>query len=147
MIFAGKQLEDGRTLSATLSGQGYRTVGIVANPVLNAFHGFDEGYESYDLLQSKEDDTDPLHIGSWTTGVVVEKALRWLREERDERPFLLYLHLMDPHFPYEPSDPDAFDWRGSVAAEKRARWDARLAAAGRGPKNDCLLYTSAAADE
>jgi len=132
-------VQNGNTLSATLSGEGYRTIGIVANPVLNAFQGFTEGYESYDLLQSKEDDTDPLHIGSWTAEVVMEKALRWLREERDERPFLLYLHLMDPHFPYEPDDPDAFDWRSSGTPAKRERWDERLAAAGRGPISDIEL--------
>jgi len=134
-------VRDGRALSSTLSEKGYRTIGIVANPVLNDFQGFTGGYESYDLIQGKEDDTDPLHIGSWTTGVVVEKALRWLREERDERPFLLYLHLMDPHHPYEPDSPDAFDWRAAKTPERRASYDARFALTERGPINDQEFHT------
>jgi arylsulfatase A-like enzyme len=129
-------MRDGQTLCKALSAQGYRTVGIVANPVLNDLQGFDAGYESYDLIQGKDDDTDPLHIGSWTTGVVVEKALRWLREERDERPFFLYLHLMDPHFPYEPDDLEAFDWRDGETPLRRNQYDALLRGAARGPITD-----------
>ena len=129
-------VRDGQTMSKALSAQGYRTIGIVANPVLNELQGFDAGYESYDLIQGEDDDTDPLHIGSWTTGIVVEKALRWLREERDERPFFLYLHLMDPHFPYEPDDIEAFNWRAGETALRRGAYDARLREAERGPITD-----------
>jgi len=134
-------VRDGHALSSALSEEGYRTIGIVANPVLNDLQGFTEGYESYDILQGEDDDTDPLHIGSWTAGVVVDKALRWLQEERDERPFLLYLHLMDPHFPYEPDDPDAFDWRAAKTPEKRASYNARLASTNRPPINDREFHT------
>lgn len=121
---------DGEALGSTLSRAGYRTIGIVANPVLNELQGFTEGYESYDLIQGREDATDPLHIGSWTAQLVVKKALRWLRVERDDEPFLLYLHLMDPHHPYEPDEIDAFDWSDAATPARRALYNERLASAG-----------------
>jgi arylsulfatase A-like enzyme len=136
-VGGGKALDAGNPLlSSTLAGEGYRTVGIVANPVLNKLQGFTDGYESYDLILGKQDMSDPLHPGSWTTQLVVEKALRWLREERDERPFMLYLHLMDPHFPYEPDQPEAFDWGASSTPARRKRYDDALDSKGESPVND-----------
>ena len=41
-----------RLLSQVLEGVGYRTIGIVANPILNSLQGFDVGYEQYDLTVS-----------------------------------------------------------------------------------------------
>ena len=136
-VVDGKALDDEATpLSATLTREGYRTIGIVANPVLNKLQGFTSGYESYDLILGKQDMSDPLHPGSWTTPFVVKKALRWLKEERDERPFMLYLHLMDPHFPYEPDEPDAFDWRGARSKKRRQGYDEALALTNEAPLND-----------
>ncbi len=136
-VGGGKALDgESGLLSSTLAGQGYRTVGIVANPVLNKLQGFIDGYESYDLILGKQDMTDPLHPGSWTAQLVVEKALRWLREERDDRPFMLYLHLMDPHFPYEPDQPEAFDWSASSSAARRQRYDEVLGSKGEPPIKD-----------
>jgi arylsulfatase A-like enzyme len=113
-------------LSSALSAEGYRTVAVVANPVLNELQGFIGGYESYDLIDGRQDMSDPLHPGSWTAPFVIEKALTWLRNERDERPFMLYLHLMDPHFPYEPDRLEAFDWRSSRSKERRKAYDDAL---------------------
>lgn len=136
-VVEGKALDDeAMPLSATLTKEGYRTIGIVANPVLNKLQGFTRGYESYDLILGKQDMSDPLHPGSWTTPFVVEKALRWLEDERDERPFMLYLHLMDPHFPYEPDDPDAFDWRAARSEERKRGYDEALALTNEEPLND-----------
>jgi arylsulfatase A-like enzyme len=113
-------------LSSALSAEGYRTVAIVANPVLNELQGFVSGYESYDLIDGRQDMSDPLHPGSWTAPFVIEKALTWLRNERDERPFMLYLHLMDPHYPYEPDRLDAFDGQSSRSKKRRKAYDDAL---------------------
>jgi len=43
---------------------------------------------------------------------------------------------MDPHFPYEPDNPDAFDWRAAKTPERRASYDARLASTERAPISD-----------
>lgn len=136
-VGGGKALDDESSLlSSTLASEGYRTIGIVANPILNKLQGFTEGYESYDLILGKQDMSDPLHPGSWTAQLVVEKALRWLRDERDERPFMLYLHLMDPHFPYEPDRPEAFDWSASSSAARRQRYDDVLGSKNEAPISD-----------
>ena len=43
---SGKTItENQRLLSQVLQAAGYRTIGIVANPVLNSLQGFDVGYE------------------------------------------------------------------------------------------------------
>jgi arylsulfatase A-like enzyme len=80
------------TLPERLRAAGYQTVAAVENPVLSEELHFDQGYEVY--------------LGSWEESSwkpADRLAVSWLRTQRDpERPFYLYLHLIDPHAPYEP---------------------------------------------
>jgi arylsulfatase A-like enzyme len=124
----GKTLSDSqRLLSQVLQGAGYRTVGIVANPVLNSLQGFDVGYEQYDLTEGDYETALTERRWGWPGSVVVDKGIRWMREFRDERPFMLYLHLMDPHFPYAPVEGVPFMWEEGMSSERRARFEAKLA--------------------
>jgi arylsulfatase A-like enzyme len=125
----GKTLADSqRLLSQVLQGAGYRTIGIVANPVLNSLQGFDVGYEQYDLTVGDYETPLTERRWGWQGSVVVDKGIRWMREFRDERPFMLYLHLMDPHFPYAPVEGVPFMWEEDMSSERRARFEAKLAA-------------------
>ncbi len=99
---------------------GYATGGIVANPILTRELGFARGFDHYD--EGLSDDLVSSHPRStlaFTLSAlglrqpreifpraeeVVERALSWLRGVVD-RPFFLYLHLMDPHDPYAPPPP------------------------------------------
>ena len=125
----GKTLADSqRLLSQVLQGAGYRTIGIVANPVLNSLQGFDVEYEQYDLTVGDYETPLTERRWGWQGSVVVDKGIRWMREFRDERPFMLYLHLMDPHFPYAPVEGVPFMWEEDMSSERRARFEAKLAA-------------------
>jgi len=79
------------TLAEALAAEGYRTAAFVANAVYLAPKlGFGRGFEVY---QAERLGADALN----------EPILRWL-EERDSRPFFLFVNYMDAHRPYA-ADP------------------------------------------
>jgi arylsulfatase A-like enzyme len=66
--------------------------------------------------------------GSWAAPTI-DAAVGWLRRHRNEA-FFLWVHLIDPHFPYDPpppydrsfGDPDE-DYTGLLAALRRGELD------------------------
>lgn len=79
-----------QTFAEVLRDAGYATAAFVANRWLGPGYGFDQGFEHYDA------DISPDRIGA-----VFARADLWLDGRDPERPFLLYLHLMEPHGPYD----------------------------------------------
>jgi len=119
--------ENQRLLSQVLQAVGYHTIGIVANPVLNSLQGFDVGYESYQLTEGSYTTAAGKKRWGWQGSVVVDKGIHWMRSREDDSPFMLYLHLMDPHFPYQPIDGVPENWDVGGLPERRAGYEAALA--------------------
>ena len=93
------------TLAAELNRHGYATGGFVSSYMLRSGTGIDRGFEVYDdgvgfetgrlLGKIQRAGTDTLAATS-----------EWLASVADE-PFFLFLHLYEPHAPYEPPPPFA----------------------------------------
>jgi arylsulfatase A-like enzyme/cytochrome c-type biogenesis protein CcmH/NrfG len=94
---------------AILKANGYHTAAFVGSIVLDPSQGLgvglDRGFDFYDggfhLPAPGED-----HYTSTDrrATVVVERALAWL-SKRPSGPFFIWVHLYDPHYPYEPPEP------------------------------------------
>ncbi|MEO8504745.1 MAG: sulfatase [Acidobacteriota bacterium] len=82
------------TLAERFARLGYRTGGFYGNPALHAGIGFARGFETF-YCPPVVLDSLRLHADS-----VTPRAEAWLRAAQDD-PFFLYLHLIDPHDPYE----------------------------------------------
>ena len=92
--FAPTGLAGGATTTAeVLRGAGFYNLGVYHNIYVNPAFGLSQGFDEY---VSREERADAL----------VAEALARLRRYRDERRLFLYLHLFDPHNPYEPSAED-----------------------------------------
>lgn len=92
--------------------QGYDTAGFVSAFVLHRTFGLSRGFAMYDDGPAGDAALDQTFHGVGRADERVDKALRWLSRER-RQPFFLWLHLYDPHAPYEP--PEGF----------RARYEGR----------------------
>ncbi|MBN1826194.1 MAG: sulfatase [Candidatus Eisenbacteria bacterium] len=80
-------------LAPLFSGAGYATYGVVSTGLFREESGFTRGFENF------TEKSDPLQ-GAATT---VDRAIEFLREGAEGgRPFFLWVHLFDPHFPYGP---------------------------------------------
>ena len=87
------------TLAEAFSRAGYSTRAVVANPILDAEHfGFGRGFRSYRNLAR---DYAGLAVNAVPADarLITDDVAGWLPAVRD-RPFFLYLHSLDLHYPY-----------------------------------------------
>ncbi len=103
------------TMAVALHQAGYRTHGIVSNPYLALRYGFGDGFDTYENVTIESEaflafsNTTALRLVQWAwPGAVIgdrgetvsQRAVDWLNEVATDRPFLLWLHYIDPHPPY-----------------------------------------------
>lgn len=98
--------DDVPTLATALRSAGYRTAAFVGAYVLNRRFGLARDFDTYDDAVSRDwqraDRLDAERPG----GAVVDAALAWLEAgAAASSPFLLWVHLYDPHAPYAPPEP------------------------------------------
>jgi len=94
---------------AILKAHGYHTAAFVGSIVLDPFQGlaigFDRGFDTYDAgFHMTRPGEDHYSATDRRGGVVVAHALAWL-SKHPPSPFFMWVHLYDPHFPYEAPDP------------------------------------------
>jgi len=100
-----------------LRQHGYRTAAFVGSQILDpksvAASGFDRGFEVYDAgFHSRAPGEDRYQSVERRAGVVVAHAVAWLNRSRHD-PFFLWVHLYDPHDPYDPPAPFNAKYRDS----------------------------------
>lgn len=101
---AGFSLDSSRpTLAKMLQERGWQTAAFVGAAVLAKATGLNQGFQTYD---DKMDDPD---LGSESpqlrAGRVIDRALEWLDKQSQQSPFFLWVHVYDPHAPYEAPPP------------------------------------------
>ena len=98
------------TLATSLKSAGYRTAAFVGAYVLDRRFGLARGFDTYDdRVPRPAEATDTLEA-SRPGAAVVDAAIAWL-DAVPAGPFLLWVHLYDPHAPYAPPEP----WRARFA--------------------------------
>ena len=94
------------TFVEVLRARGWDTALWSNNPNITPPRGFGQGagyFRDYFHDPARTPDHDPGKIHRMLPDVE-----RWLQSERDpDRPFCAYVHVMDPHFPYEAPAPFA----------------------------------------
>jgi len=87
------------TLAEQLAAYGYDTAGFVSNAHLKASNGFGQGFAHFDDTSGMYGETEAGRERS--ADDVIDPALAWLPGAKP--PFFLWIHVMDPHHPYEPA--------------------------------------------
>jgi tetratricopeptide (TPR) repeat protein len=92
-----------RTLAEELRERGYATGAAVSSYVLRSETGIDDGFEFY------EDSIAVATAGAMSEHQrpgreTLKHAQAWILGHR-EKPFFFFLHLYEPHAPYEPPEP------------------------------------------
>jgi arylsulfatase A-like enzyme len=86
-----------QTIAELLQAEGYRTGAFVAVNLLGKGSGALQGFEHSAAPETQLE---------WPAVEVVARATQWLDTLPTDAPFFLWLHLFDPHQPYDP--PGAF---------------------------------------
>jgi arylsulfatase A-like enzyme/Tfp pilus assembly protein PilF len=87
-------------LPQTLAEHGYRTAGFVASFVLNRRFGLERGFDHFDDDLSRTPGGADSLYRQRSGAEIVDAACGWLRQP-GKPPFFCWVHLYDPHIPYD----------------------------------------------
>src|SRR5215467_7710388 len=113
--FTGQPLDPRfQSIAQAFQRNGYATGAVVSSFALDRSWGLSRGFDSYDDAFSQKSYTDPeLGLVERRANESVDHAITWLKKN-NRKPFFLWLHLYDPHRPYDPPEPLATEYRGRL---------------------------------
>jgi arylsulfatase A-like enzyme len=95
------------TLAERMAGSGWQTAAVVANPNASAAFGLDRGFGEFVLMPPERRESADVHA----------EVVHWLDRRDASVPFLLYVHTVDPHLPYDP--PASYRERFAAGVDRR----------------------------
>ncbi len=119
--FTGQPLaQQFRTVSQAFQQAGYATGAVVSAFVLDRSWGLARGFDFYDDAFSAETfEKKDVGLVDRRAGESVAHAIAWLKKT-PRRPFFLWLHLYDPHSPYDPPEPYRTEYRSHLYDGERS---------------------------
>jgi hypothetical protein len=109
------------TIAEVLAAAGYRTAMFTAFVYFDGW-GIEQGFDTF--VNEQEFVDPPRHAAERLT----DRALVWLEALPDEQPWFMWLHLFEPHYPYErhgyefgPGELNAYDEEIRYADAQLAR--------------------------
>jgi choline-sulfatase len=123
--FTGEPLgEQFRSVAQSFKSAGYATGAVVSSFVLDRSWGLARGFDYYDdAFAASEFETKDISLVERRADQSVAHAIAWLRKTRGTpsadrsvrpTPFFLWLHLYDPHSPYDPPEPFRSEYSGHL---------------------------------
>jgi len=128
--------EEAATLAETLAAAGFATGGFVGAFVLDSRWGIAQGFERFfdDFDLTKYEQAPGMDAIQRPGADVVDQVLGWWTQSRDgppggdrggmQGPLFTWVHLYDPHTPYEAPEP----YRSRFPADVSGAYDAEIAA-------------------
>src|SRR5919201_4066556 len=115
-----------QTLAQALQRHGYDTGAVVSAFVLDRSWGLARGFNFYyDAFAASTFQQRDIGLVDRRAGESVDKALEWLRKPHN-KPTFLWLHLYDPHSPYDPPEPFRTHYSGRPYDGEVAYADSQL---------------------
>src|SRR5262249_33311736 len=120
--------DDLAMLAEVLKANGYRTGGFIGAFVLDRRWGIAQGFDTYfdDFDLSRYELAAGIDAAQRPGREVVDRALAWLGQ-RSSQPFFAWVHLYDPHAPYDAPEAIAERFPRTVSGA----YDAEVAEADR----------------
>jgi arylsulfatase A-like enzyme/uncharacterized protein HemY len=93
------------TMAELFKEKGYETGAFIAAYVLDSKWGLNQGFDTYfDKFDLNKFQRISLETVQRPANEVMDEALPWLEKKKDKK-FFAWIHLYDPHSPYEPPSP------------------------------------------
>lgn len=106
------------TLAEAYQAAGYATASFSSNGFIGLSSNMHQGYEEFHEPASLTDSAPP--YTSKTARENIERAALWIEQHRDT-PFFVFLHVNDPHSPYEPRPPYNTMWADPARRDEHVR--------------------------
>lgn len=92
------------TLATMLKSRGYATAAFVGAFPLDSRYGLTSGFDVYEEMYRQVQEPEDFEIQQARADEVVTRALDWYRAG-SSKPRFLWVHVYDPHAPYDPPEP------------------------------------------
>jgi arylsulfatase A-like enzyme/Flp pilus assembly protein TadD len=103
-----------RSVAQAFKQRGYATGAVVSAFVLDRSWGLARGFDFYDDAFAPEAFANrDLGLVDRRAGESIDHALSWMKKN-PRRPFFFWLHLYDPHSPYDPPEPYRSQYQGHL---------------------------------
>jgi arylsulfatase A-like enzyme len=106
------------TMAEVYRAAGYATLSLSSVMFTGQLTNLHQGFEELHELTSVADSGGP--YTSKTAREYVDRTVDWIDRHKDER-FFIYLHVFDPHSPYEPRRPYDTQWADPVKRDEHIR--------------------------
>ena len=113
------------TAASLLKAQGFTTGAFVGGFPLDRRFGLTSGFDAYDDRMTKATGAGEIHERERPADVVVKSALDWIGQQPAK--WFAWVHVYDPHEPYEPPGPFASRHPGEPYLGEVSWTDAALA--------------------
>jgi tetratricopeptide (TPR) repeat protein len=100
------------TLAEILKGASYSTAAFVGGFPVDSRFGLDQGFDLYDDSLGRS--RSRVSLSERPASEVIASARKWI-DARGEGLYFVWVHLFDPHAPYDPPEPFPDDYEGEVA--------------------------------
>ena len=110
------------TLPEVMKAQGFATGAFVSAHTMKAGSGLERGFDVYDDKDVRELTPGKLTITERKAPQTLQLAGDWIAERGSDR-FFCYIHLFDPHAPYE----EHADLGAEFTGDNNARYDGEIA--------------------
>jgi arylsulfatase A-like enzyme/Flp pilus assembly protein TadD len=104
-------------LPSQLKSRGYATAAAVSAYVLRGATGISEGFDAYDDAIDRSARDQSLGAVQRAGAKTIDIAQHWIAAQNGERPFFYFLHLYEPHAPYEAPEPFRSRYSNAYDAE------------------------------
>jgi arylsulfatase A-like enzyme len=101
-VGVGQPIESGRMLAERLSEAGWTSLGVSRSRVASERQNLHRGFDRF--------------IAGKAASPITRTALAWIADVDPARPLFLWVHYLDPHFPYRPPDELAPESGAACAA-------------------------------
>ncbi len=99
-------------LAELFQARGYATAAFVSAFVLDSRWKLNRGFDVYfDQFDTRKENLLSIGDIERSAGNTMDAALDWLKDRDARKPFLLWVHLFDPHAPYAPPPPFSEEYR------------------------------------
>ena len=106
------------TIAEAYQEAGYATASFSSNGFIGLSSNMHQGYEEFHEPASLTDSSPP--YTSKTARENIARASAWIEQHRDT-PFFVFVHLNDPHSPYEPRAPYNTLWADPAQRDEHVR--------------------------
>ena len=115
------------TIATLLKPLGYATGAFVGAFPLDARFGLNQGFDTYDDNYGKGQSTVDFIVPERRADAVLKAATSWWQSHDHQKRFM-WVHLYDPHAPYDPPEPFHTEYRSHEYLGEIAYVDSQLSA-------------------